>query len=169
MISRFVLAAVVVVIPSVASADPRDDDHLDLPTKFTVEVAGRVVGSIISVDGLEHSHETVEYKDPEDQTTRYRPGNNTKTRIRIDRVWTPNAPIVWPHADDGTLTASPVSVVAERQTTDGAPVDTTFNLTGCLPTIELFGWRFDSAGAPYVVVSDGVVCEDLTVVPSTQR
>jgi len=27
-------------------------------------------------EGLEHSHETVEYKDPEDMTTRYRPGNN---------------------------------------------------------------------------------------------
>ncbi len=27
------------------------------------------------------SHETVEYKDPEDMTTRYRPGNNKTTRI----------------------------------------------------------------------------------------
>ena len=32
------------------------------------------------VDGLEHSHETVEYKDPEDMTTRYRPGNNKTTK-----------------------------------------------------------------------------------------
>src|SRR5579872_5244701 len=58
-----------------------------MSTKFTVEIAGRVVGSIISVDGLEHSHETVEYKDPEDQTTRYRPGNNKTTRIKITREW----------------------------------------------------------------------------------
>ncbi|MGA7859266.1 MAG: hypothetical protein WCA11_15125 [Terracidiphilus sp.] len=29
---------------------------------------------------LEHSHETVEYKDPEDMTTRYRPGNNKTTK-----------------------------------------------------------------------------------------
>jgi len=29
---------------------------------------------------LAHSHETVEYKDPEDMTTRYRPGNNKTTR-----------------------------------------------------------------------------------------
>jgi len=58
-----------------------------MATKFTVEIAGRVVGSIISVDGLEHSHETVEYKDPEDQTTRYRPGNNRTTRIKITREW----------------------------------------------------------------------------------
>jgi hypothetical protein len=27
-----------------------------------------------------HSHETVEYKDPEDMTTRYRPGNNKTTK-----------------------------------------------------------------------------------------
>lgn len=33
------------------------------------------------VDGLEHSHETVEYKDPEDMTTRYRPGNNKTTKL----------------------------------------------------------------------------------------
>jgi hypothetical protein len=30
---------------------------------------------------MEHSHETVEYKDPEDMTTRYRPGNNKTTRV----------------------------------------------------------------------------------------
>jgi len=59
----------------------------NLSTKFSVEIAGRVVGSIISVDGLEHSHETVEYKDPEDMTTRYRPGNNKTTRIKITREW----------------------------------------------------------------------------------
>jgi phage tail-like protein len=59
----------------------------NLSTKFSVEIAGNVVGSIISVDGLEHSHETVEYKDPEDMTTRYRPGNNKTTRIKITREW----------------------------------------------------------------------------------
>jgi len=59
----------------------------NLSTKFSVEIAGRVVGSIISVDGLEHSHETVEYKDPEDMTTRYRPGNNKTTRIKVVREW----------------------------------------------------------------------------------
>jgi phage tail-like protein len=58
-----------------------------MSTKFTVEIAGKQVGSIISVDGLEHSHETVEYKDPEDQTTRYRPGNNKTTRINLVREW----------------------------------------------------------------------------------
>jgi phage tail-like protein len=59
----------------------------NLSTKFSVEISGHVVGSIISVDGLEHSHETVEYKDPEDMTTRYRPGNNKTTRIKITREW----------------------------------------------------------------------------------
>ena len=28
-----------------------------------------------------HAHETVEYKDPEDMTTRYRPGNNKTTTV----------------------------------------------------------------------------------------
>ena len=46
---------------------------------------GQISGSLISVDGLEHSHETVEYKDPEDQCTRSRvhatPTSTTSTSI----------------------------------------------------------------------------------------
>lgn len=33
-------------------------------------------GSKTSASGRDHSHPTVEYKDPEDTTARYRPGNN---------------------------------------------------------------------------------------------
>lgn len=39
----------------------------------------------------DHSHETVEYKDPEDMTTRYRPGNNKTTRLNKPAPTTPPA------------------------------------------------------------------------------
>ena len=35
----------------------------------------------LNVDSLEDAHETVEYKDPEDMTTRYRPGNNKTFKV----------------------------------------------------------------------------------------
>jgi len=46
--------------------------------------AGGVAGSIISVDGLEHSHETVEYKDPDVGDAGVDPGFNPK-EIGIDK------------------------------------------------------------------------------------
>jgi len=92
----------------------------NLSTKFSVEIAGRVVGSIISVDGLEHSHETVEYKDPEDMTTRYRPGNNKTTRIKITREWSNDSTfidwyqtVVQGNTDRRTIT---VSILADNGT-----------------------------------------------------
>jgi len=46
------------------------------------------------------AHETVEYKDPEDMTTRYRPGNNKTTRTSAD----PTGALP-PTAPTGTLAA----------------------------------------------------------------
>ena len=98
----------------------KNSGDYNLSTKFSVEIAGRVVGSIISVDGLEHSHETVEFKDPEDMTTRYRPGNNKTTRIKITREWSNDTTfidwyqtVVQGNVDRRTIT---VSILADNGT-----------------------------------------------------
>jgi len=44
-------------------------------------------------------HETVEYKDPEDMTTRYRPGNNKTTRTSAPGTLPPTAPTATAAAD----------------------------------------------------------------------
>jgi hypothetical protein len=54
------------------------------------------------------SHETAEYKDPEDMTTRYRPGNN-KTTKTVTPVGPPSSPNVVEYKDgeDGTTHTRP--------------------------------------------------------------
>jgi hypothetical protein len=54
------------------------------------------------------SHETVEYKDPEDMTTRYRPGNNKTTKV-IAPVGPPSSPNVVEYKDgeDGVTHTRP--------------------------------------------------------------
>ena len=54
------------------------------------------------------SHETVEYKDPEDMTTRYRPGNN-KTTKTVTPASPPSSPNVVEYKDgeDGTMHTRP--------------------------------------------------------------
>lgn len=53
----------------------RDESHFDgqiFGDNSPSPDAGGVVGSMISVDGIEHSHETVKYKDPEDTDDSHR-------------------------------------------------------------------------------------------------
>jgi phage tail-like protein len=116
----------------------------NLSTKFSVELAGIVVGSIISVDGLEHSHETVEYKDPEDQTTRYRPGNNKTTRIKVVREWSNDTTFIdWyqkvisGNTDRRTIT---VSILADNGTaTMGLNFYNTYPETYAFPSFKSLG------------------------------
>jgi len=129
-----------------------------MATKFTVEIAGRVVGSIISVDGLEHSHETVEYKDPEDQTTRYRPGNNKTTRIKITREWSNDSTFIdWYQ----TVIAGQVdrrSVTVTLLADDGTPT-MSLNFYQCYPeTLSLPS--FKSLGSAHAVESLTCVYEN---------
>jgi len=123
----------------------------NLSTKFSVELAGIVVGSIISVDGLEHSHETVEYKDPEDQTTRYRPGNNKTTRIKVVREWSNDTTFIdWyqkvisGNTDRRTIT---VSILADNGTATMA-----LNFYNAYPETYAFP-NFKSLGSAHAVES----------------
>jgi hypothetical protein len=51
-------------------------------TPTTAKAAASAAATMPAASGaMDHSHETVEYKDPEDMTTRYRPGNNKTTRL----------------------------------------------------------------------------------------
>ncbi len=55
------------------------------PKNVQVEIDGVALKGITQVDASAGG--TVEYKDPEDMTTRYRPGNNKTGRITITREW----------------------------------------------------------------------------------
>jgi len=130
----------------------------NLATKFSVELSGIVVGSIISVDGLEHSHETVEYKDPEDQTTRYRPGNNKTTRIKVVREWSNDTTFIdWyqkvisGNTDRRTIT---VSILADNGTATMA-----LNFYNAYPETYAFP-NFKSLGSAHAVESLTCVYEN---------
>lgn len=62
-------------------------EQLRVASKFTVEIDGVMVGGIHSIDGLEHEHEAVEYKDGEDRTIHTRPGNHKPGKITITKDW----------------------------------------------------------------------------------
>lgn len=87
--SIYPLLLTTLIIPfsaAIASADPLILQGVDLNTDTSLTSPDSIahLGFPGSSPFVEHSHETVEYKDPEDQTTRYRPGNNKTTRISIN-------------------------------------------------------------------------------------
>lgn len=59
----------------------------NLAHKFNVEIDGVMVGGIHSIDGIEHEHDIVEYKDGEDGTMHTRPGNHKPGKITIEKDW----------------------------------------------------------------------------------
>jgi hypothetical protein len=87
--------ALLSVIPVCAVAQ-----NTNAPASTTTPTPTKSAGvPTASKTGAAPSHETVEYKDPEDMTTRYRPGNNKTTQTPE----TPNA---------GTATANPAGTPA---------------------------------------------------------
>jgi len=57
----------------------------NLAHRFTVEIDGVNIGGVVSVEGLEHEHETVEYQDCDDMVTRFRPGRQKPGTVKITR------------------------------------------------------------------------------------
>lgn len=54
---------------------------------FSMEIDQVTIGGIRSVTGLDHEHETVDYLDGDDDSTRFRPGRQKTGTITISRDW----------------------------------------------------------------------------------
>jgi hypothetical protein len=59
----------------------------DFNQGFTLKIAGIPIANITRLSDLVSEQEVVEYKDGQDQTTRYRPGNIKTGTIKITREW----------------------------------------------------------------------------------
>jgi len=132
----------------------------NLSTKFSVEIAGIAVGSIIEVSGLEHQHETVEYRDPEDMTMRYRPGNNKTARIKITREWSNDTTFIdwYQTVVNGRTDRRAVTVSVNAD--DGTP-KMALNFFNCYPETYAFP-SFKSMGSAHAVESLTCVYEQFS-------
>ena len=116
---------------AVRNAPPADAKMVH---KFSIELSGVTATDIISVEGLEHSHETVEYKDPEDQTTRYRPGNNTTIHASLTKAWIAGSDLEtwWNDVQSGANTQrKSISVIFHN---DAGEEERRYNFFECWPT-----------------------------------
>jgi flagellar basal body L-ring protein FlgH len=60
-----------------------------------------------SSNGATASHEVVEYKDPEDMTTRYRPGNNKIAKAKPTGTTAGTGVVEYKDGEDGTMHTRP--------------------------------------------------------------
>ncbi len=85
--STFELVAATPASAALAAARIKTQGDFNLAHKFSVEIEGISVNGVQAVSGMEHTHDTVEYKDGEDQTTRMRPGKQKPGQIVVTREW----------------------------------------------------------------------------------
>ena len=127
--------------------------------KFSVEIAGVMQKGITRIDGIGGSNEVVTYKDGEDMTTRYRPGNNkTVGKMTITREWNGDKTFFeWASAALNGKQTERKSISVIFLTDDGA--EATLVLTNATPT----GWSGPaekSMGSAHAVESLTVVYEN---------
>lgn len=182
MIKRSLALATVLVATAAFSyaataqtLSPDQGTATTLPTapNFSVTVDGVPFPTVIGVEGL--AHEVVEYKDPEDMTTRYRPGNNKSTRIKLTREWANDS--AWLNAVDATEKPTrktiTVTILSRSAKTPPQPTiansDTlplpgasSFNLSGCWPA-AWNGPSFKSLGSAHAVESLTFICDTIEI------
>lgn len=129
-----------------------------LPGEAQLTIDGIRVKGITQIDGTSDisGHDTVEYKDPEDMTTRYRPGNNKTGRIKITREWSNDTTFVnWAQASEKKEQRKSISIIfLSDDGTEGV-----LTLNNAVPT----GWSGPAAkslGSAHAVESIELVYEN---------
>ena len=127
-------------------------------SNFAVSIGEVKLAGIQSVSGSENTNETVEYRDPEDMNTRYRPGNNKSVTLKITREWN----------GDSALTSKWLQAAAQGNA-DRRTITVTFladdgtatlglNFYNCYPTSYAFPAFAKSMGSAHATESLEVSC-----------
>ena len=102
--------------------------------RFGIEVDGKMVAGVHSIEGLEHEHEIVEYKDGEDGTTHTRPGNHKPGKMVVTKDWSNTSEwYKWRQAVmNGKTDRKSISVIFHNDA--GEEVGRRMNFFECWPT-----------------------------------
>ena len=121
------------------------------PNTITVVFGGQ------SIKGVSDVGEVVEYKDPEDMTMRYRPGNNKTTRIRITRPWsgTPEWMNAVANGNSNERKSGQINAADFRGASQGS-----ITVTGCFPS-KWNGPNLKSMGSAHATESIELTCESI--------
>ena len=107
-------------------------EQLRVASRFHIEIDGVLVGGIHTIDGIEHEHEVVEYKDGEDGVMHTRPGNHKAGKMTVTKDWSNTSEWYrwFKTALDGKVQRKSISILFIND----AGEESRINLFDCWPT-----------------------------------